>query len=315
MQLLRRTLQRSVVSAPWCTLAVALTLAAASPVACAQGTIRRNAPLFWHAWKLTTGFGADYKVEIRTPPTGWFRNCDLRLAIVGARTIAGKDWHWLELSGHLPGKKESLVNKVLFRVEAARVIFSRGVALVPGHPPMALPQDWLWSWAQGDLQAASRYIHVPLHAAMGTWYTGVGYSQNWWQAGLTYNPGYFTSLRMYNAPYLEMPRAEDLGPEVVATPAGTFHCEHWRFRHHGPDVWVSSGAGPFGLVKAAWTDPRPHPSVVAMVLTRVSKNAADKIPGRLARTDPAALWTWIYEQRYTLVLYPVPNLGLPVPVP
>jgi hypothetical protein len=310
MQFLRRTLQRGVVSVAWRTIAVVLALAAASPAACAQGIVRRHAPPFWHAWKLSTGLGAEYSVK------SWSRDCKLRLAIVGARTIAGKEWYWLEVDGHLPGKKQALVNKVLFSVEPGNVVFSSGVALVPGHPPMALPEDWLWSWAQGDLRAASGYVRLPLNLGPALWRSGsVGDTSSWDSVDMTYSPGYFESLRMYSAPHLEMPGADDLGPAVVTTPAGTFHCERWRFRRHGPDVWVSPGAGPFGIVKVAATWYQPPQSVFTMVLTRVLKSAADKIRGRLARTDPADLWTWIYEQRYTLVLYPVPNLGLPLPWP
>lgn len=240
------------------------------------------------------------------------------MAVVGARTIAGKRWYWLEVSGHLPGTKEALVNKVLFSVELGDVVFSRGVALVPGHPPMALPEDWLWSWAQGDLQAASGYIPLPPSLGPSIWSSGpVGDPNNWDLVGLSYPPGYFTSLRIHTAPDLEMPGAEDLGPAVVKTPAGTFHCERWRFRRRGPDVWISPGAGPFGLVKAVYTDrrPPPPPAVTTMILTREIEDAKGEIRSRPLSADPATLWDWIYDQRYTLLQPPVPNLGLPVPAP
>ncbi len=320
MQLLRRTLQRGVVSVAWCTVAVVLTLAAASLAARAQGTVRRNAPPFWHAWELSVGFGAEYSVKTKTPPKHWLTDCEFRLAIVGARIIAGREWYWLEASGHLPGKKESLVNKVLFTVDTGRAAFSRGVALVPGHPPMALPQEWLWSWAQGDLQAASGYIHTPRGKTTGVWYNGPWSDpDNWWGVGSVGGRGYFSGLRMANVQYLEMPRADDLGPAVVTTPAGTFHCEHWSFRHHGGDVWVSPGAGPFGIVKAASRDVTVGPagnrisaSLTTMVLTREVTKAEDAIAGKPLTPDPGNLWHWIWEQRYALVVT-VPYLGLPEP--
>lgn len=43
-------------------------------------------------------------------------------------------------------------------------------------------------------------------------------------------------------------QAQDLGSESVTVPAGTFTCEHYRTAE-GDDVWISSKASPWGLVK------------------------------------------------------------------
>lgn len=43
-------------------------------------------------------------------------------------------------------------------------------------------------------------------------------------------------------------QAQDIGSESVTVPAGTFTCEHYRTAE-GDDVWISTKASPWGLVK------------------------------------------------------------------
>ena len=65
---------------------------------------------------------------------------------------------------------------------------------------------------------------------------------------------------------------EHLGQEQVATPAGTFTCEHYRVTERsGPaDVWVATDVSPYGLVKM--TSPE-----VTMMLQRVITGATTRI--------------------------------------
>lgn len=69
--------------------------------------------------------------------------------------------------------------------------------------------------------------------------------------------------------------ADDLGPAVVTTPAGTFACEHYKLKSGTGDVWIKAKTGPWGLVKSVSTTPL----VTSMTLIRVITNAKDKITG------------------------------------
>jgi hypothetical protein len=88
----------------------------------------------------------------------------------------------------------------------------------------------------------------------------------------------FPRLGSFN-PYLfanpdasaELPEVDDLGPETVTTPAGTFSTEHFRYERNSGDVWVAREAAPFALVKAVTKD---H---TTMTLTRLLTDAKDKI--------------------------------------
>jgi hypothetical protein len=96
-------------------------------------------------------------------------------------------------------------------------------------------------------------------------------------------------MQMGNRPPMEMPtqmykanaqkqsadirdRAEDVGPETVTTPAGTFAAEHYKMKDGSGDAWVAPKAGPYGLVKFQGKDS-------TMVLTKVITDAKDKITG------------------------------------
>jgi len=74
-------------------------------------------------------------------------------------------------------------------------------------------------------------------------------------------------------------RAEDVGSEVVTTPAGTFTTEHYKMKDGSGDAWVAAKAGPYGLVKFQGKDS-------TMVLTKVITDAKDKITGTPVPFNP-----------------------------
>jgi hypothetical protein len=96
-------------------------------------------------------------------------------------------------------------------------------------------------------------------------------------------------MQMPNRPPMEMPaqmvqmhgqkkptdirsEAEDVGPESVTTPAGTFATEHYRMKDGSGDMWIAAKAGPYGLVKFQGKD-------TTMLLTKVITDGKDKITG------------------------------------
>jgi hypothetical protein len=83
--------------------------------------------------------------------------------------------------------------------------------------------------------------------------------------------------------------AEDVGPESVTTPAGTFACEHYRLKDGSGDSWVSQKAAPYGLVKFQGKD-------TSMVLTKVITDAKDKITGTPQPFNPMGMMQHPPEQ-------------------
>jgi hypothetical protein len=96
-------------------------------------------------------------------------------------------------------------------------------------------------------------------------------------------------MQMPNRPPMEMPpqmvqmhgqkkptdirsEAEDVGSEPLTTPAGTFTTEHYRMKDGSGDMWISSKAGPYSLVKFQGKDS-------TMLLTKVITDGKDKITG------------------------------------
>ncbi|MFZ0519951.1 MAG: hypothetical protein WAL95_02945 [Candidatus Acidiferrales bacterium] len=96
-------------------------------------------------------------------------------------------------------------------------------------------------------------------------------------------------MQMPNRPPMEMPAqmvqmhgqkrptdirsdAEDVGPESVTTPAGTFAAEHYKMKDGSGDMWIAAKAGPYGLVKFQGKD-------TTMLLTKVIADGKDKITG------------------------------------
>ena len=106
-------------------------------------------------------------------------------------------------------------------------------------------------------------------------------------------------MQMPGAPPMEMPtqmmqmhhqpqaadvrkEADDVGPETVTTPAGTFACEHYRLKDGSGDSWVSQNAAPYGLVKFQGKDS-------TMILTKVITDAKDKITGTPQPFNPMGM--------------------------
>ena len=75
--------------------------------------------------------------------------------------------------------------------------------------------------------------------------------------------------------------AEEVGPESVTTPAGTFATTHYKMKDGSGDVWVADKAGPFGMVKFIGKDN-------SMVLVKVETDAKDKITGTPVPFNPMA---------------------------
>ena len=76
--------------------------------------------------------------------------------------------------------------------------------------------------------------------------------------------------------------AEEVGPESVTTPAGTFATTHYKMKDGSGDVWVADKAGPFGMVKFIGKDN-------SMVLVKVESDAKDKITGTPVPFNPMAM--------------------------
>ena len=76
--------------------------------------------------------------------------------------------------------------------------------------------------------------------------------------------------------------AEEVGPESVTTPAGTFATTHYKMKDGSGDVWVADKAGPFGMVKFIGKDN-------SMVLVKVETDAKDKITGTPVPFNPMAM--------------------------
>ena len=76
--------------------------------------------------------------------------------------------------------------------------------------------------------------------------------------------------------------AEEVGPESVTTPAGTFATTHYKMKDGSGDVWVADKAGPFGMVKFVGKDN-------SMLLIKVESDAKDKITGTPVPFNPMAM--------------------------
>jgi hypothetical protein len=75
--------------------------------------------------------------------------------------------------------------------------------------------------------------------------------------------------------------AEKVGSETIATPAGSFECEHWRTKQ-GNDLWISTKVAPWGLVKV--TGPNTN-----MTLEKVITDAKSHVTGTPQKFDPSQM--------------------------
>lgn len=67
--------------------------------------------------------------------------------------------------------------------------------------------------------------------------------------------------------------AQNMGTESVATPAGTFSCQHWRDTKNNDDYWISDKITPWQLVKMT------GPNTSTMTLTKLITGAKSQITG------------------------------------
>lgn len=76
--------------------------------------------------------------------------------------------------------------------------------------------------------------------------------------------------------------ADDIGPESVTTPAGTFACEHYRAKDGSGDYWLEKSVSPWGLVKYTSKDE-------SMILVKVISDAKDKMTGTPKPFNPMGM--------------------------
>lgn len=276
-----------------------------------QKSVSWPAPAFASQWKLAAGSGSDYSATCH-----WSDESTVRLAIVGREQAANHEAYWLEISSHRPTLQDSFIMKTLFYPQGRKVVFTRTVVQLPGHPPVELPQDWMFEWTRGALALAAGYIEP--------YGPGAPVSESQKEAAgfvfpAEYPLGYFRALTIYPS---ELPKARRAGAEIVRTPGGIFASERWRFGAPGEpwrpfarpiEVWISEGAGPFALVEAKMRD--RYGGEADLNLIRVVANAQDQIAGRPEPVPVDKLWTWMWEQRHGVLSVCFPQVGLPPPGP
>ncbi len=273
------------------------------------GTARWHAPAFSAAWNLKVGFGAEYEATC-----SYAAESVVDLAIIGEQGRGKRKMYWMEISSRYPGSLRPFVNKALFYRKRNDLVFVRGVTQLPGRPPMDVPDRWLAKWTRGELAAAVGFIEPYTRANFSPTPSAEGHA-----VGATYPPGFFG----LEVGLSEIPEATPLGEKALIVPAGNFRTRLWHMNatsapwlvDGGPvRVWVASGAGPFGIVKASMQVKGAFALSSAMVLTRVYTNAKDSIVGRPLPSQPDVLWHWIWEHwasgRPGLCL---PQVGLPEP--
>lgn len=286
--------------------AAAAVLAAALALtgACVkQKTVRWKMPAFASVWNLKVGSGAAYEAGCT-----WGDPSRIEIAIVGEEAVGTQRGYWLEVSSAHPGSSKEFVTKALFYEKDKHVTFVRAVAKVPGHPPMELPDAWMFGWTRGLLALAAGYIE-PYQGEVRPTSRGV------FVLGPGYPPGYFSKLTDLPS---ELAKAKRLGLQKLATRAGSFAAQHWRFKAASEpwrpdgrpvDIWLAGKAGPFGLVKARLRDSSDMKA--DMVLTRIVSDATDKIAATPERADADKLWQWSLQGRDTPSFLCLPQVGLP----
>jgi hypothetical protein len=298
-------------------IAIIATLAPSrkSPVVADQ-YFRAHAPAFASQWNLTVGSGAEYDTQC-----SYGVECLVDLAIVGQENFHGHQAYWMEITTRHPDSApgDEFINKALFYLDGKNIVFPEAITQLPGHAPVVVPSQWIFTWARGELALASGYIEP---------YRWGLYSQISITTGVDscavisdrYQECYFQEFEQIPN---GLPGTSHVGDESITIPAGTFAAEHWRF-HAAPerwraepdpmDVWIAKNAGPFGIVRVRMHDHAvgDQPAKISyMSLDRVFTDAQDKITGAPQQADPAELWQWLYQGRKTLLTWCVPSLGLP----
>lgn len=316
LQLMKRAsayLQRWLTSAMvWLLLCGGLIGAVSSLSDCsteAADSFRDRIPGFASQWNLTVGSGAEYQANCFRRPA-----CVVDLSIVGQETVKGKAAYWMEVSSGFSNSSSRFLNKALFYIDGNKLFIPTAVTELPGHPPMTVPNEWIMTWTRGEFALAAGYIEP--------------YSEGeWGSAPPLKNTDYGSFMSGYAN---GLPQAKEIGTETITTPAGTFLCQHWQFKavseqwHPNPnptDVWLSKGAGPFGIVEARTSDKVPaglfsvaqdQALPVEIVLTRILSNVQDQISQNPAKSQVGTLFYWLWEQKGDLLQVCVPQLGLPL---
>ncbi len=243
--------------------AIAGLLAAFSAGANAGEHIDRNRPAFASAWNLVVGSGAEYADDYDGRTVG-----SQDMAIVGTASIHGRTGFWVEFF-RPESAPEQLAEKSLILVEPKKVVFVRTIVQVAGYGPMEIPAGFMLMFCRANMEAMDGYLFA--RPAMTPQ-----------EAQATHYP----NALMLAHEWSDVPKAKEIGTETVTTPAGTFLCQHWQFSRHRGDIWVSKGAGPFGLVKSLLVNNRTH-TTQARILERVFTDAQDKIvaPLRPSKLD------------------------------
>lgn len=284
-----------------------------SPVIADQ-SFRSHAPAFASQWNLAVGAGAEYSTQC-----SYGVECLVDLSIVGQENFKSQQAYWMQIVTRHPDSSEQFVNKALFYLDGKNIVFPTAITQLPGQAAVVVPQQWIFTWARGELALASGYIEpyrwgLYSQIAIGTSTDGCAVVSD------HYQECYFQQLQQIPN---GIPGASRVGAESVTTPAGTFNTEHWRFHADAErwrpdpspiDVWIAKGAGPFGIVRVRMHDAavKDNPAKLSfMTLERVFSNAQDKISGAPQPADPAELWQWLWNARKTLLRWCVPSLGLP----
>lgn len=296
---------------------VALVAALSHSPAIAEQYFRSHAPAFASQWNLTVGSGAEYDAQC-----SYGVECIVDLSIVGRKNFEGHEAYWMEIVTRHPDSSEQFVNKALFYLDGKNIVFPTAVTELPGQSAVIVPQQWIFTWARGELALASGYIepyrwglysHILAPHRRDT-------SDDCAVVTGRYQECYFQELEQIPN---GIPGASRVGTESIITPAGTFNTEHWRFRASEErwrpdpspiDVWIAKGAGAFGIVRVGMHDPaaKDNPAKLSfMTLSRVVSDSQDKISGEPQPADPAQLWLSLYQDRKTLLRWCVPSLGLP----
>lgn len=104
-------------------------------------TATRSAPGLMGLWKPVVGAGASYEVRKPGQPAQPFE-----FAVVGRDAVQGKDAVWVEFTISAEQIGVVIVKElVAFDAVKMRMRTLKAVIELPGHPPMALPDDMMQS--------------------------------------------------------------------------------------------------------------------------------------------------------------------------
>ncbi len=281
MRMLREKMNRLTRVPPSGALVAPLLLLTAMACAArAPEVARTRAPSYLRFWNPSIGSGAVYEVE--TPGQ---RRTLIEITVPSGQRMTRHDGFWAEVSSQAEGNNLWLIGKAHLQLDPKHkeVAVTRLIMQWPGFQPMDLSRHMrgLGPFAQDFVGVISGYrdVYTPPLA-------GVGLDI----PNLTTD----TEVRLR----AEVPKARDLGPQTVSTPAGVFSCEHFKFAGKAGEVWVSKAAAPFGIVRATTNG-------TTMILSRLFTGASDRIdvvpePFRLEtllsvpKRFGGSFWDWVF---------------------